>query len=836
MIQELRPVALLMTDVVGSTRLEQLHGPRFLDWLQAHVDLAVSIAHQHNGEVLKHRGEGDSLFSAFDRPADAIACAIAWQLAFEKIPPPGEPIKVRMAIDFGEAYALASDFWGGLVNRCARIREVSQGGQILVSGPAQSQSPQDCIDLGTHVLRDVQEPIQLFQVRAEGLAQEFAPIRNPLHLAQLPSYGSSFQGRHEDRSQLRRFITENRLVSILGPGGSGKTRLGVEVAGRSAHQFPGGVVHVDLVTIDSAEALVQAIANRLDAVAVATNLNELAAKISSNQVLIVLDNADSMIAAAREVIAALLTSTQRPRFIVTSREALGLPDERRHIIGSLGADAALLLMDRASACGAVVNNDPSSTQIYQQLAQAVDGLPLGIELLAPMLAAMNPREALALLKDYSALEIEATGGSARHRSLEGVLSWSFERLTEADRSRLVALGMFVGPFPLDAAAAVWQESPWAAAQSMKNLVEKSLVQFEARTGLQGQYRLLGTTAAFARRTEINDVTQRRFVDYYSKRAQLLDADLRRQQNPETFSAWDAANANVMHALKLAIQLDEIEKAMSLVQSTLLFRSWRAGLGELTELAMVLAPKIPSTPSAGRAEFLNSLAVLLMHSSRRDEAQSFAEQSLEDSTARGDLKHRAKVLLNLALMASLDERNAEAIGACRAAADAFRETGDQKNLAITLCNLGAMLNSEMSQAEAKANLEEAIALLTKLHDRANLVLAEQNLAEVHLKCDEPKEALQAILRSAQAAEALQLQASLSQAAALAAIAYIKSGQIERANELWSLHIRESSSGGVLRDDPLEKSYPHEVAILRRTEKPAEEDSPSVIELLRVNADA
>ncbi len=810
-----KTVALLMTDVVGSTRLEQRYGPQFLDWLQHHVDLAVELAAAHGGEVLKHRGEGDSLFAAFADPASAIRCAIAWQLAFREIESFGPPVAVRMAIDFGEAYALESDFWGGLVNRCARLREVSHGGQILVSGHAAESAKFDFIDLGNHTLRDVEQPLMIYQVIAPGLERDFPPLRNPLHLAQLPSYASSFTGRDQERTELRRLLSQHRLISILGPGGSGKTRLAVEVASRSGSQFKDGILHVDLVSADSAESLIQSLANRLDATANATSIDQLASRLNNLATLVVLDNADHAIEATREVLTRLMVATHKPQFLVTSREALGFPEEHRFTLGSLGTDATLMLMERAAACGARIG--PGDQPIYRQLAAAVDELPLGIELLAPMLAVMQPAEALRLMREFSALELEAASGSSRHRSLDGMIAWSVDRLDSEDRDRLQSLGLFVGSFPLDSAAAVWGSTGWGAAQNMRRLVEKSLVQFEPHSGASGRYRLLQTMAAYTRKAPCPPEVARRFVEHIASVTAELDRDLRKAQTAEHFQSWDLWNPSVRKAVGLASEANAVDAGMRIIHHASLFWGYRAGEREDALLAKKLLSSLPSEPSKTRAEFLNSLAVLCVRAGQREEAEVHATASLADARAIGDAAHEAKSLLNLSIIALQSGRREEAIALSREAEPILRQGNDLNSLAACLSNLGAMLNELETLDESIGAIQEAIALFDRLGNRGRLVLALQNLAEALMKADRPAEALPPILRSAEIAAELNLAGSLAQAAQLGAVCLEKMGLGKEALKVWNAADRYVDGETILRHATIQNAFPSEVSeLLRSTE--------------------
>lgn len=801
---ERRPIALLMSDVVGSTRLEQAHGPHFLAWLQQHVDLAVRIANENHGKVLKHRGEGDSIFAAFERPEDAVSAALAFQLGLPLLDGAPEAILVRMAVDYGDAHALDSDYWGGVVNRCARLREIAHGGQILVSQAARRASPHTFVDLGLHRLRDVDGPIEIFQVRADGLREDFPPIRNPLHLAQLPSYGSSFVGRFEERALTRRLIADHRLVSILGPGGSGKTRLGVEVASRATTE----VIHLDLASAQSEASIRQALANRIDPEHGEPSAEELAEKLSARPCLVVLDNADGDIAATREVVSNLLTATQAPRFLITSREPLGIPGEQRVVLGSLGSDASLLLLDRASAAGASPNTDPA---LVTDLANSVDGLPLGIELLAPMLAAMPPAQVAALVQQYTALDLRAANAEDRHSSLVGVLAGSCDRLTDSSRERLFALGLFASPFTLESVAATWGETIWQAAQSMRELVEKSLVQVEAVGDQSGRYRLLSTTASYVRRFDPDSEMKVRFCEFEAGLGEKLDTNIRADQNHETFRAWDAERPNVMAALPYA----NTAQALRLIHSLQHTFMWRAGGHVLAKFAKQRTQEVMTMPpSVERAQFFNDLMTLEIRAGNLGEAKAAGELAIKDAEARGDGLLRAKTLVNLALaVVRADGSRTEAIEYCEEAIRLYEEAGDKKTLALVLSNLATLRDKDDNLPLAILDLERSVALLAEEGANASLVLVLQNLAEVLMRQGKERVAFRHLIRAAILADELEMSNYSGQIAAISAVALLRLGKPGIAGKLWS-YMKTQDLSQIIRDSKIEDYYREESLELQR----------------------
>ncbi|MBL8060793.1 MAG: tetratricopeptide repeat protein [Chthonomonas sp.] len=816
MTQALEQVALLMTDVVGSTRLEQEHGAEFLTWLQRHTELAESLAQEHGGRVLKHRGEGDSIFAAFAKANDAIACARALGIATRQIPNAPTKVAVRMAVDYGSAHALPNDYWGGVVNRCARIREIAQGDQILVSASAAQSSPAEVLPLGIHRLRDVEDPIEIFQVQSDDLPSDFPPIRNLLHIAQLPSYSSSFIGRIDERVQAKKLITEHRLVSIQGPAGAGKTRLGIEVASRTG----GDTIYVDLAAADTEDGIIQTLGNRIDPEIGSATIPKLSERLFNRKCLILLDNADGDIRATRKVVSELLASTQSPHILATTREALNIPGERRLVLGPLD-EGQLMLMDRAIACGADAPKTEKELDLYLELVQSVDGLPLGIELLAPMLASMTPELVKGLVKEYTALDIASATDDDRHRSLEGVLAGSIGRLESSTQARLAALALF-STFSLEAAAEVWGLSPILAAQVMRELVEKSLVQYESVGGEHGRYRLLKTTKQYlTRHAPASPEAIERFVRNEAQICQRLDAQIRSEQSPASFRAWDEEHANILAALNFAVSHEFLEEAMELIHGLQFYFRFRLGLEVAAQMGRGILKQIERLPPSGqRARFFNDLSTMEMQEGRMSEAEVALNIAIEDAEIRNDLHLQPKMLMNSAVIAWQQGRNLEAIDITRQAAALAEQIGDNKVYASILSNLGALLNREGSMDEAAEILEKSADLHARQGDHAHRVLVYTNLAELNLNRKGPKAALEDLLRAANLAEEIELVGYLGIISALAAIVLVRLGRLDRASSLWANYLAAPNIV-IVRDDPIEVGYPDEMRQLEgQSLQPAE----------------
>ncbi len=505
-------VTLLLTDLVGSTRLWERDASTMSAAL-AHLDHLVADAVGSNGGVVvKPRGEGDSHFCAFARASDAARAAVAlcesvgaanWRTA--------EPLQPRMAIHTGEVELRDADYYGPTVNRAARLRAIGHGGQILLSGAAADLvrptllPPADLRDLGRHRLRDLADAEHVFELRSPA-SPEFAPLLSlDARLHNLPVQLTSFIGRTVEKAELIGRIGETRLVTLTGVGGCGKTRLALEVAAELVADFPDGAWFVDLSSVSDPAVVLSTIAAVVgvrddDASPGRTIGDRLVAALRERTLLLVVDNCEHLIAECAAAVVLLLQGCPGLKVLATSREALGVPGESIWFVPSLPSeDAARLFKDRASLrrSSAV---DESAAAAVTDICEQLDGIPLAIELAAAKVTMLSPAQIAAKLGDR--FRLLAGGGGAslpRQQTLHATVDWSHDLLSAGERATLRRLSVFAGGFSLDAADAVCAGPPVADGgtfEVLSRLVDKCLVQLDP-TATEPRYRMLETVRQYA---------------------------------------------------------------------------------------------------------------------------------------------------------------------------------------------------------------------------------------------------------------------------------------------------------------------------------------------------
>jgi predicted ATPase/class 3 adenylate cyclase len=488
-------VTFLFTDIEGSTRLLQERGDEYVEMLAGH-------RHALRGEFARHGGvevdtQGDTFFAAFARASDALAAAAA---ACDAL---GDgPIRVRMGLHTGEPTVTEEGYVGIDVHRAARIAAAGHGGQILLSQATRDLVRADRLrDLGVHRLKDLAEPEHLYQLGED----EFPPLKT-LDQTNLPVQPTPFVGRGRELIEVLALLDSHRIVTLTGPGGSGKTRLALQAAAESVEQYGDGVWFISLAALWDPHLIEPTIAR---VVGGPDDLNEF---LTGKRTLLVLDNLEQLLPGAAEIVVRL-----DARILATSRSRLNVAAEQEFPVPTLPVDdGAVLFTQRARQLQPGFEPDAAVREIVERL----DGLPLALELAAARVKVLTPGQILERLGDsLDLLTSGAHDAPERQRTLRGTVEWSYQLLA-ADEQRLFArLAVFAGSFALEAAEAVCS----ADLDVLQSLVDKSLL----RHGEDGRFFILATIKEFAleKLRDLSDASslRHRHDDYFLAVAEELDA-------------------------------------------------------------------------------------------------------------------------------------------------------------------------------------------------------------------------------------------------------------------------------------------------------------------------
>ena len=617
-------VTLLLADVEGSTRLWETQ-PDQMTAAMARMNATVSdtIA-THGGVRPVEQGEGDSFVAAFARASDAVACALELQRA------PLAPIRLRIGIHTGEIQLRdEGNYAGPTINRTARLRDLGHGGQTLLSGTTEDlvadRLPVDAwlTDLGSHALRDLPRPERVAQLCHPDLVNGFPPLRVAKTVVDqhLPVQLTSFVGRQAELNQARDLLAENRVVTLTGAGGVGKTRLAIEAAAQLAGGFGGGVRYVDLAAITDPNLVPVTMARALglpDQPGRST-MDTLTRFVADRQMLVVLDNCEHLLDASAALMVALLEVCSGVTLLTTSRETIGVAGEVSWRVPSLPlADEAVeLFTDRARRARADFEISDDNLGTVSEICRRLDGVPLAIELAAARVRALSLTEILDSLHDRFRL---LTGGARtavrRQQTLRASVDWSHALLTEPERVLFRRLAVFMGGFDLDGAQSVCgggDVERYQVLDQLALLVDKSLVVADDRGG-RTRYRLLETVRQYALEklgeSGEADIVRTRHRDHYTSMAALLDVpsgtdyEQRLEQaeveidNLRAAFGWSRENSDIELALTLASSLQLLWQARGRLREGLAW--FDAALADLDAHHPGVTPAVRARALADRA--------------------------------------------------------------------------------------------------------------------------------------------------------------------------------------------------------------------------------------------
>lgn len=495
----------MFTDVEGSTRAWAEDPDGMSASLRVHDDILEHAIDINGGYVFSTAG--DSYGAAFAQAGDALMAAHDTQSLLEKVAWPGPRLRVRIGVHIGRAEERNGNYFGPDVNMAARVEDAGHGGQILLSRAAKESSSDqatELVDLGLHHLRDVPDPVHLFQV-GRSLFPALRTIEQDA--TNLPDRPTPVIGRDDEVAHVRSLLLLHRLVTIVGIGGIGKTRLALAIGEAELRAYGGHVRFVDLASVLSRDELPAAVAAGLGlGLEDGTDLNHVLRYLATNTVLVLLDNCEQVIDACAEFVDRVLSQRGHSRILATSRECLDLDGERVIRLPPLGTDdpdgpAVQLFLDRATGHDASFAMTAKNAAAITRICAELDGLPLAIELAAALVPVMTASEILAGLDDRFAL----LGHGRRRqpeRTLEATLDWSYSLLTENQKEAFRSLGVFVEGFGLEALDAVVASTATPTAALLQQLVAKSLViavPVKTASGVTAarRFRLLETVRVYA---------------------------------------------------------------------------------------------------------------------------------------------------------------------------------------------------------------------------------------------------------------------------------------------------------------------------------------------------
>jgi predicted ATPase/class 3 adenylate cyclase len=689
----------LITDIEGSTRLWEEHADAMATALARHDALLRAAVEGGGGAVIKTTGDG--LLAVFDDPISAVRAALDGQHAL-RANPWGEigALKVRMAVHSGTAELRDGDYFGPALNRSARILAIGHGGQILVSAMTAALIGErlagdvDLIDLGSHRLRDLDRAEQVFQVAVADLPRDFPPLRSlSTGRTNLPVQLTSFIGRERELADVQALVARHRLVTLIGTGGTGKTRLMLEVAGRLAERFADGTWLAELAPLGDPAQVASEIARALGAPEVPGQpaLGTVQAFVADKEILLLLDNAEHLVDEVAGITDRLLGAAPRLRILTTSREALAVGGEAVLQLRSLscpaassrtpddpagddelavaaGTEAVRLFLDRASTVDPAFALGELNVGSVSEICRRLDGIPLAIELAAARVSVMSPEEIARRLGDRFRL---LAGGRRtavpRQQTLHALIDWSWDLLTEDDRVLLRRLSVFAGGWTVGRAARIVGDGDEPLDEvelldRLSRLVDRSLVIVDR--GPSTRFRMLETIRQYAREKliaagEVGRLADRHFAAFAALAA-AAEPELRGAGMVDWLDRMDADVENLDAALEWGLESAPWE---AVKMATALLAYWGARVPSADSDARLVAAieiaraRTVGTPDASPADqalagrLLGESARLWAMGGRPQVALGWATDAVELARASGDPQALHQAAAGLAVAAT-----------------------------------------------------------------------------------------------------------------------------------------------------------------------------------------
>jgi predicted ATPase/class 3 adenylate cyclase/Tfp pilus assembly protein PilF len=729
---------LLFTDIEGSTRL-WAQEPERMPLALAHHDALLRAAIESNrGSIVKMTGDG--IYASFDDPLDGLYATLAVQHALaDPAATVGVPLYVRCALHVGAVEHRDGDYFGTAVNRAARIMGAAHGGQVLISQAA-AELVSDRLpagvalrDLGSIRLRDLAHPARVFQVLRQDLRQDFPALRSlEATPNNLPLQVTSFVGRERELGELRGLLEDARLVTIVGPGGIGKTRMSLQIAADVLHTCPDGAWFIEFAAIvDSAlvpKAVAQVLGIREDADT--PIVQALCAHLATRRALLVLDNCEHLVAACANLADALLRAAPEVRILASSREPLDVAGEQTYALPPLAlpepgsradaaacSDAGQLFVERARLRQSGFSLTEKNVDAVAKICARLDGIPLALELAAARVGVLSVGAIAERLNDRFRL---LTGGSRtampRQQTLRALIDWSYDLLGAAEKTLFTRLSVFTGGWTLAAAEDVSTGNDLASdavLDLMIGLAHKSLIVPESDGA---RYRMLESIRDYARdRLQERGETvavRVRHRDYFLKLAEDAEPHLEGgHDQPEWLRQLELEHDNLRAALGWSLE-EGVGTESDLRLCGALFRFW-AHRGHAIEghrwCVAALARNEGQAATTARAKALHASGTLAWRLGDITVARSLLEQALALSRDLGDTVREGRILNNLGGVAIHQSDHVAAQGYLEQGVAIHRAMGDRAMEARVLNNLVALNINDGRFAEAQEPLERALAL-------------------------------------------------------------------------------------------------------------------------------
>jgi predicted ATPase/class 3 adenylate cyclase len=797
-------VTFLYTDIEGSTQLWKQHPQTMAVAHARHDQILREAIESNNGYVFQVIG--DAFCTAFHTAIDAVRTAARSQMELHAENWGEAPIRARMGIHTGKAEVQQDGLYSGFVtlSHVQRLMSVAHGGQVLLSSTTQElvqdELPEgvELRDMGQRQLKDWSRPEHIFQLVIPRLPADFPPLSTPESFPHnLPMQLTSFIGRERELAEVKQLLSKTRLLTLTGPGGTGKTRVALQIAEELLPSFADGVWLAELAPLTDASFIPQTIAAifGLRELPNMPIINIITDYLRAKQLLLILDNCEHLTEACAKLSDHLLHSCPQLKIIASSREVLGIAGETAYRVPSLslpdsgqvtreaviGFESVQLFVERASAANPKFNLTDENASAVAQICRRLDGIPLALELAAARSLVFSPEEIASHLGDRFKL---LTGGNRtaleRHQTLRALINWSYDLLSEEERTLFRHLSVFAGDWRFEAAEAVCPDLD--VLNLLTQLVNKSLVMVDEQVN-ETRYHLLETIRQYGRDQLLEagnaEQVRNRHLDFFLKLAEEAESHYNSLQELEWMSQLEADNDNLRAALEWAMEQDvlralrlgtalypfwnrhgqEAEGCRILRQALARLKALPRAEGEATHRRMALQVKAMGALevlSFAQGDFVSSLNVAeeVIELSRRinekhslsealfylgivkaflgdaEISVSMAEEALTLARELGDRVLLGLGLTNMAGVIAMTQGDSQKMQAfSEEGIRLLKEAGAQWGVAMASFGTGLFAARQGNYAEARSQFEASIPVFLELRDRHRVNMAYSEIAHI-----------------------------------------------------------------------------------------------------------
>ena len=752
-----RQVTFLFTDIEGSLKLAQQFPDTLPAALEKHHKILLEAIESNNGFVFEIIG--DAFCAAFENSNDAVKASHDAQMKLNSEKWEEAEIKVRMGIHSGNVEWNGKRYIGYItLARTQRVMSAAYGGQVLISEDAYIQLTEkekieiSYRDLGDRRLKDLIQPVKIYQLISKGLPSDFPPLKTlDARPNNLPVQLTSFIGREEEIKKVKELLKNIHLLTLTGPGGVGKTRLSLQVGADVIDDFANGVWFVELAPIIDPVLLPQEILKELGIKEEPKKTLEetLTGYLKDKEILIILDNCEHLIEACAMLTEKLLTKCPKLKIIATSREALKCTGEQTHSILSLKTpnlkeeisieqltqyESVRLFIERALAVSQkfrVTNeNAPALAGICSQL----DGIPLAIELAAARIKVLTVERIYKRLSSRFSL---LTGGKRtalpKQQTLKALIDWSYDLLSDQEKILWSRLSVFIDGWTLESAEEICSDdnvNKEEILDLLSLLVEKSIIIFDSE---KERYRILESIRQYGEEKlkEVNEINKilSKHLYYFMELSESAEPKLKGKEAQEWLEKLETEHGNLQTAIEWSLKNGDIEEGSRLAGAMRNFWEIRGLYFTGRRLLKSILSKMQGISNSSRAKALNSAGVLANRQGDYEQAQKFYEESILISRELGDKRGIAYSLNGLGGVAYNQGDYEQAQKFCDESLALDREIGDKIGIADSFNNLGSVAYNQGDYEQAKKFFDKSLALDRERGDKRGIAYSLNNLGMV-----------------------------------------------------------------------------------------------------------